>query len=308
MAADFRAKPFLKWAGGKTQLLDTIDQFLPQDLRKGNLQRYIEPFVGGGAVFFYIAQTYKLDDLFIFDINPDLILAYQTIKTQVDELTDYLFKLQTFYLNLDEEKRKGYYYQVRSNFNRQRQQIDFQNYSEQWLERVKQLIFLNRTCFNGLYRVNSKGEFNVPMGKYKNPKICDATNLKAVAKVLQKTQIELGDYTICEQFANQNSFVYFDPPYRPISRTANFNAYADLQFDDREQVRLRDFVQRLNRKGVKVMLSNSDPKNEDQTDNFFESAYQGFNVQRVKAVRNINSKGNKRGKINEILVTNYPNP
>jgi DNA adenine methylase len=299
------AKPFLKWAGGKGQLLEQIDNFLPNELEDGTITRYLEPFVGSGAVFLYLAKSYKIEEFFILDINEELILAYKTIQKDVEKLIKFLSSLQERYLLLDEDKRKKYYYDIRSLFNLQRKTIDFQNYSQEWIERTAQLIFLNRTCFNGLFRVNNQGDFNVPMGKYKNPLICNSENLRAIAQILQKTQIHCGDFTDCEQWVNERTFIYFDPPYRPISKTSDFTSYSKYNFDDPEQLRLRDFFHRLNDKKAKLMLSNSDPKNEDPNDDFFEIAYQAYRIERVKASRNINSNAQKRGKINEILILNY---
>ncbi|MFP5275014.1 MAG: DNA adenine methylase [Coleofasciculus sp.] len=305
MKNSMQARPFLKWAGGKSQLIKEIDKNLPEELAQGKINRYIEPFVGGGAVFLYIAQLDKVEEFFIWDINPELVLAYKTIQENVEDLIELLLKLQDKYLSFDVEERKPYFYQIRSQFNQQRQQIDFQTYHPDWVERTAHLIFLNRTCFNGLFRVNSKGEFNVPIGRYKNPKICHANNLKAVAKILQNTQIHYGDFTDSEAFVDHRSLVYFDPPYRPLSKTANFTSYSKETFDDSSQLRLRDFFRVLDQKGAKLILSNSDPKNEDLTDNFFDAAYAGYQIKRVKAKRTINSNANQRGQINELLIMNY---
>lgn len=299
------AKPFLKWAGGKGQLLEQIDNFLPKELKNRTITRYIEPFIGSGAVFLYLAKSYKIEEFFILDVNEELILAYKTIQKNVEKLIVFLDDLQNQYLLLDEDKRKEFYYQIRSHFNFQREKIDFEKYNREWIERTAQLIFLNRTCFNGLFRVNNQGDFNVPMGKYKNPLICNSENLRAIAQILQRTQIHCGDFTDCEQWANDKTFIYFDPPYRPISKTSDFTSYSKYNFGDSEQLRLRDFFNRLNDKNAKLMLSNSDPKNEDPNDDFFEIAYQGYRIERVKASRNINSNAQKRGKINEILILNY---
>ncbi len=300
-----QAKPFLKWAGGKSQLLEQIANFLPEELIIGSIKKYIEPFVGGGAVFLHLAQCYKIEEFLIFDINTELVLAYKTIQNHVDELIHVLLNLQNKYLSLDEQERTHFYYEVRTQFNRQRHQVDFQKTNQQAIERTAQIIFLNRTCFNGLFRVNSKGDFNVPVGRYKNPTICDSENLKAVSQVLQRTQIYQGDFTECERFVDQYSLVYFDPPYRPLSRTANFTAYAQQTFDDTEQLRLRDFFALLDRKGAKLILSNSDPKNKDLTDDFFEIAYGNYQLKRVQAKRRINCNASKREQINELLITNY---
>jgi len=302
-----KAQPFLKWAGGKKQLLEQMELFFPEELLQGSIQRYIEPFVGGGAVFFRVANIYPVQHFFISDINPELIVAYKTIQQKSETLITRLWNYQEKYLILTEEERKNFFYQVRSNYNQQRHQINFDHYNSDWVERTSQLIFLNRTCFNGLYRVNSKGEFNVPAGRYKKPRICDADNLRRIAQVLEKTDIQQGDFTQCQDLVNQNSFVYFDPPYRPISKTSNFNAYSQQSFNDIEQLRLRDFFCFLDQKGAKLLLSNSDPKNENPADSFFESAYINYRIEQVQAARNINSKGNKRGKIKELLIMNYSN-
>ncbi len=297
-------KPFLKWAGGKSQLLEQIEANFPSEFQTGSIKRYVEPFIGSGAVFFYVSQCYPIEEFFISDINPELILAYKTIQKNVEELIEILSKIQGEYLSLDEERRKEYFYLTRSEFNVLGKQIDLDKdgVREGWIKRTAQLIFLNRTCFNGLFRVNSKGEFNVPFGKYKNPTICDRDNLRAVSQVLQKTHIHHGDFTDCEKVVDKNSFVYFDPPYKPIGKTANFTSYSKDSFDDTQQLRLRDFFSLLDKKGAKLMLSNSDPR-----DNFFETAYERYRIERVKASRNINSNAQKRGKINELLImNNYP--
>lgn len=299
------AKPFLKWAGGKKQLLNQIQENFPEELLTGSITRYIEPFVGGGAVFFYVAQAYPIGEFYILDVNPELILAYQTIQKNVEELIEILAKIQAEYISLNPFERNQYFYQVRSDFNSLRQQVNFDHYNLDWITRTAQIIFLNRTCFNGLYRVNSKGEFNVPVGQYKNPTICDPKNLRAVSNILQRTTIEKGDFTQCKVWVNQQSLVYFDPPYRPISKTASFNAYSAQVFDDSEQLRLRDFYRELDQIGAKLILSNSDPKNEVKEDHFFDEIYVDYFIRRVKATRNINSNASKRGIIHELLITNY---
>ena len=299
------SKPFLKWAGGKSQLLDRMDNLFPKELHNGTIKRYIEPFIGGGAVFLYIAQKYEIEEFFIYDINAELVVAYLTIQNSVEELIAILLEIKNKYLSLNEDDRNKYFYQVRSQFNWRRQYIDLQKYNQEWIERTAQIIFLNHTCFNGLFRVNSKGDFNVPVGKYKKPTIYNSENLRGLSKVLQKVIIRHGDFSECEDLINEYSLVYFDPPYRPISKTSKFTSYSQQTFDDAEQLRLRDFFKLLDSKGAKLILSNSDPKNEDPNDNFFELAYEGYRITRVKAVRNINSNALKRKQINEILIMNY---
>lgn len=299
------AKPFLKWAGGKGQLLSQMEPYFPSGLGNGSIKKYFEPFVGGGAAFFHIRNKYGSKDCYLIDVNDELVLAYLTIQKNVFSMVENLFALQEKYLNLSDEKRKEYYYSVRKDFNDSKKDIDYDKYSIEWINRTSQLIFLNRTCFNGLFRVNSKGEFNVPAGKYKRPKICNRENLFAVSECLQDVTIMKGDFESLNDLVDAESFVYFDPPYRPISQTASFTSYSSNNFSDEEQLRLAKFFKELDSRGVSVMLSNSDPKNIDPTDDFFESAYDGFNLFRAEANRMISCKGDKRGKINELIITNY---
>lgn len=298
-------KPCLKWAGGKTQVLEQLNSHFPVELKTNKIKKYFEPFIGGGAVFLHIAQFYSINELFICDLNPELVLLYKTIQKDVENLIDILLEIEFEYSILDDEKRKIFFYEERSQFNSQKDQINLDCFDSKWLERTAQIIFLNKTCFNGLFRVNKKGEFNVPMGKYKNPTICDQNNLRELAKVLQRTCICYGDFSSCKEEVNEETFVYFDPPYRALNKTASFNAYSAKTFDDKEQIRLRDFFNLLNNKGAKLMLSNCDPKNENPDDNFFDEAYSQYHIKRIKAPRFINSKASKRGKINELLITNY---
>lgn len=293
-----RPKPFLKWAGGKTQLISSIENSLHPDILKGKFT-YIEPFVGSGAVLFWILNNFpNLKKAVINDINADLINAYRTIAKAPKELISVLKILQADYhaLENNEEEKKRYYYENR----------DF--YNARTLDNINQaalFIFLNRTCFNGLYRVNSKNLFNVPMGSYKNPTICDEPNILAVSNILQKVEILNGDYTETLKHATKNSFFYFDPPYKPLSETSSFNSYAKDEFNDAEQIRLRDFCTELEALGHKWMLSNSDVKGKDLNDNFFDDIYSGFVISRVRARRNINANADKRGELNELLIMNY---
>lgn len=299
------AKPFLKWAGGKGQLIDQIERTLPMELYNGHITKYAEPFIGSGALFFFMANKFQLTDYFIADINKDLILTYQVIQQRVEELIQQLKEIQSDYLLLPPAQREAYFYQVRTDFNDMQTATRYKATTSASIQRVAQLIFLNRTCFNGLYRVNSRGAFNVPFGRYKKPKICAAKNLRRVSHLLQLCQIHHGDFTTCRHFVDAQTFVYFDPPYRPLNQTASFNAYAAKRFDDDEQIRLAHFYQELDQQGAKLMLSNSDPHNEDPTDNFFHEIYKDFTIQKLYAKRSINSNGAKRGAITEILVTNY---
>ena len=300
-----KARPFLKWAGGKGQLLGQIGQHLPPDLEKGRLTKYAEPFIGGGAVFFQIANVFDVREFFISDMNEDLILAYSTIQQQVESLIEWLEEIERQYLGLNEVRRKEYFYETRQSFNQSRAVSDSSAPGQEAELRVARLIFLNRTCFNGLFRVNSGGDFNVPFGNYRNPKICDAANLRFASRAFQNAEIHYGDFTACKNFVDEQTFVYFDPPYRPISNTASFNSYSRNPFDDDEQMRLALFYRELDRAGAKLMLSNSDPHNENPHDMFFEDLYAGFSIHKVLAKRAINSDGKKRGEITELLIINY---
>ncbi len=299
------AKPFLKWAGGKGQLLEKFQELYPKELKNKKIKNFYEPFLGSGAVFFDIAQKYKIENAFLYDINEELILTYKVIQKDVSTLIDFLYRYQKNYHKLDKIKRQEFFYDQRTNYNLQRFNIDYDKYSENWFPRAAQLIFLNKTCFNGLYRVNSKGEFNSPAGDYDNPTICDEQNLLAVNKVLQIAEIRKADFKDIINDFKSNSFVYFDPPYRPISKTSNFKSYSKHGFEDNEQIQLAKIFKFIHEEGSCAMLSNSDPKNIDPNDNFFDDIYNDFNIIRVPARRMINSNGAKRGIINEIIVTNY---
>lgn len=290
-------KPFVKWAGGKKQLLDQIERQIPNEIKKTNFT-YIEPFVGGGAVLFHILNNYpNAEKVIINDINKDLTNTYKTIKNEVEKLIFTLQKWQSEFYKLltNETQKKEYYYEKRELFN--------QRTSNQ----VKQsalFIFLNKTCFNGLYRVNRKNEFNVPIGSYKKPLICDTQNLLSVNKLLQKVVILNGDFEQTLDFANENSLFYFDPPYKPLSETSSFNSYAKDQFDDNEQIRLAKFCQTLDALGHSWILSNSDVKGKNPNDNFFDELFENFEINRVLAKRSINANPKKRGQLTELLITN----
>lgn len=290
-------KPFVKWVGGKGQLVGEIEKLLPTDGERV-LTKYAEPMVGGGALFFSILSKYDFEELYIGDNNAELINAYQVIKNDVDNLIAKLGEMQMLFLPMDDNGRKYFYYTVRDKFN------DTALKEETATDKAAQFIFLNKTCFNGLYRVNKKGQFNVPMGAYKNPTICDEENLRNISKALQNVTIVCGDYSLAKSFIDNNTFVYIDPPYRPISATSGFTAYNTDVFDDNEQIRLAEFVDEINLSGAKIVLSNSDPKNVNEDDNFFDDLYKNYTIKRVEASRVINSNGDKRGKINELLICN----
>ncbi len=300
------ARPFLKWAGGKTQLLNEFNKRLPRELKKGKITKYVEPFIGGGAVFFYLNQRFSFEHCYICDINEELILTYRTIKRSVQKLISELGRIESDYLATDEENRELFYYQIRDSFNQKLPEINFSKYDSEWVERAAQIIFLNRTCYNGLFRVNRKGEFNVPFGKYRNPEILNEKNLVDVSVLLKKTQILLGDFTQCRKFVDENTFIYFDPPYRPLNDTSSFTSYSKDGFFEKDQVRLAEFFKELDGKGAKIMLSNSDPRNEDPKDSFFDDLFAEYFIERVPAKRIINCNGSRRGDVNELIITNYP--
>lgn len=303
---DVEAKPFLKWAGGKTQLLDDIAARLPaQIVETGVIDNYIEPFIGGGAVFFFLKSNFQINKACLYDTNRDLVLAYNVIKNHPQELVDNLYELENNYLEMNNNARKAYYYEIRNEYNGQLNEIDYDKYNNETIKRTAYLIFLNKTCFNGLYRVNSKGEFNVPSGRYKNPKICDRKNIKEVHKALKNTEIICADFMQSSKCIDENTFVYMDPPYRPLNCTASFTSYCKERFAENDQIRLANFFRTLDKEGALLMLSNSDPKNENPNDLFFDDLYEGYNIERVLAKRFINCDASKRGDIKEIIIRNY---
>ena len=288
------AKPFLKWAGGKSQLLSVITDNLPQEFKY-----YIEPFAGSGAVMFDIVSNRPgLETIIINDINTDLVNTYLNITEHCEEMIPVLAALQDEYNNASAEERDTIYYALREEYN---------NRASSPVRMASLFIYLNRTCFNGLYRVNSNNLFNVPHGKYKNPKICDAQNLRAVSSVLKKVQVLNGDYDDLRMYVCPGSFVYLDPPYKPISETSSFNSYSSVRFDDEEQERLKQFCDFINCAGAFFMLSNSDPRSIDPGNTFFDDLYAEYHIQRVPAKRLINSNAAGRGEVNELLITNYQN-
>ena len=291
------AKPFLKWAGGKTQLIEEIKNNLPEIVFREPFT-YIEPFVGSGAVLFWLLNHFpNMKKAVINDINKELIDTYDTIANSPQQLISVLEDLQNkYYILEDEEAKKNFYYEKRNLFNIK---------SEEKLIQSALFIFLNRTCFNGLYRVNRKNEFNVPIGSYKRPLICDKENILAVSRALQKVEILCGDFEQTINYTESNTLFYFDPPYKPLSETSSFNAYAKDNFDDKEQIRLRDFCNKLNELNHYWILSNSDVRGKDKNNHFFDDLYANYEIKRVLAKRSINANPEKRGVLNELLVTNY---
>lgn len=290
-----KVKPFLKWAGGKGQILEEIRKFYPAGLGD-TIYKYAEPFVGGGAVLFDVLSSYSIDEVYISDSNAELINAYTVLRDNAEELISLLAQYESAYLPMDDSRRKEFYYEKRSRFN------TLKGLGQNPVELAALFIFLNRTCFNGLYRVNSKGEFNVPIGAYKNPTICDADNLRKVSETLAGVTIRHADYQESAAFIDSHTFAYFDPPYRPLPSAQSFTSYTETCFDDKCQKALGLFIKKLTNSGAYVLASNSDPKNADPDDNFFDDLYAGMSVNRISAARMINSNAGSRGKISELLI------
>ena len=295
-------KPFIKWAGGKTQLLQTIIGNFPRD--RNNLTRYVEPFIGAGAVFFYLIEHDYFQEYVINDINPKLINVYRVIRDDVEGLIQELGGIRNTYFELiEQEQKEAYYYQIRNEFNAP----DDTN-----IEQAAKFIFLNKTCYNGLYRENLRGGFNVPFGKHTTPSMFEEEQLREISRLLNlrnehgelRVQIHNNNYENLGELIDADTFVYFDPPYRPIT-LGGFNSYNKSSFKDEQQVELSNFFREMSNIGARLMLSNSDPRNLDPQDNFFDELYDGFNIQRVMATRAINRNGAGRGAVTELLITNY---
>ena len=274
--------PFVKWAGGKSRLLSQYESYFP-----AAIERYVEPFVGGGAVFFHLVKQGRISSerVVLIDRLEELINCYQVIRDEVEALIDLLAAHE------HRKTDKAYYYEVRS-WDRSQ---DYEQRTK--VERAARLIFLNHVCYNGLYRVNRKGEFNVPFGRYRNPRVFSAVNLRAIHKVLQESVILQGHFERCLEFAQPGDFVYLDPPYHPLSDTAQFTSYTSSDFGLQDQEHLAEVFRKLDHRGCQVMLSNS------HTD-FVRDLYDGYRQIEVQASRAINSKGNRRGKIAELLIVN----
>lgn len=293
-----KAKPFIKWVGGKSQLIEQLEALLPVDFDKKEDITYIEPFVGGGAMLYHMLQTHRnIRHAVINDINPDLTTCYITVRDYPDELIQSLATIQAdYYAIKSEEAKKEYYMRIRERFNSK---------PNDPIENTTLFFFLNRTCFNGLYRVNKSGKFNVPCGRYNRPLICDADTIYADSRLLQKVTILTGDFEQTFEYINGNTFFYFDPPYRPLNNTSSFNDYTKEAFNDAEQIRLKQFCDRLQYMNVPFMLSNSDCLSKDGKDRFFDDLFEDYDINRVWATRNVNAHASKRGKLTEILVRNY---
>ena len=279
------AKPFIKWVGGKGKLVPELVASLPKQF--GN---YFEPFVGGGAFFLSLKQLDKISTASINDINSKLILAYLQIQQNPNELITLLKGIETKYKKLSNEEQKEYFYQIRKKYN------------EEVLDDIHTaayLIFLNKTCFNGMYRENSKGQYNIPFGDQKNPTICDKENILSVSECLKNTKIANKSFDEVVEDCKEGDLIYFDPPYYPTNITSNFTSYNKNCFGPKEQELLRDVFVKLAKKGCFVMLSNSNTS-------FIEELYEGYHFSQIYAARSINSKGDKRGKVKELIITSYP--
>lgn len=298
-----KGKPFIKWVGGKGQLIEQLDSLLPEDFENWEDVTYIEPFVGGGAMLFYMLQRYpNIRHAVINDVNSDLTNLYWVVRDFPEALIKTLSYIEKKYLSLqNDEERRSFFLKRRKWYNENK--LYYENRID-CIENAALFIFLNKTCFNGLYRVNKKGLFNVPFGKYKNPKICDSATIRKDSELLQKVEILTGDFKQTFKYAKGNTLFYFDPPYRPITKTSAFTDYTKDSFNDDSQVRLKEYCDKINKAGYKFMLSNSDGKSVNEDDNFFDTLYENYKIDRVFASRSINCNGQKRGKLTEILVHN----
>ncbi len=293
-------RPFLKWAGGKTQLLDNIISCIPDKIKEAEYFNYVEPFAGSCAVLFKVSGLFysRLNKIILNDINENLVNVYKVIKEKPLYLIKSLELLKKEYYSLNEEDRAIFYYSKREEYNDTTP-------AEDDIKKASLLILLNKLCYNGLYRENSKGEFNVPYGKYKNPNIFDEDTLIADSEVLKKVEVLNTDYQNTIDYLDDSATLYYlDPPYKPISSTSSFNSYSRYNFDDHEQERLKSFCDQLTENNIYFILSNSDLKNVDKGNQYFDKLYSGYNIKRVNAKRAINSNGGKRGEIHELLIHN----
>lgn len=295
-----KAKPFIKWVGGKSQLIEQLEAQLPADFDNWENVTYIEPFVGGGAMLFYMLQRYPhIQRAIINDINPDLCTCYRTVRDMPEQLIEALYDIERTYHSLKtDEDRKTFFMNMRERYNEKNLNA---------VENTTLFFFLNRTCFNGLYRVNKKGLFNVPFGKYSNPTICDPNTIRRDSDLLQQVEILNGDFEVTFDYAHGNTLFYFDPPYRPLSETSSFNDYTKEAFNDDAQIRLKEYCDKIHDAGYKFMLSNSDGKGKNEENSFFDELYKTYQIKRLVASRSINSNPHRRGKLTEILVHNYLN-
>ncbi|MCW6034990.1 Dam family site-specific DNA-(adenine-N6)-methyltransferase [Spirulina subsalsa FACHB-351] len=297
-----KPKPFLKWVGGKTQLINEIDQMISYQISQHKDLTYIEPFVGGGAVLFHVLSKFsQINNIVINDINSNLISAYKLIKEDHQKLISLLTEIEQKYYSFDSmEGQQEFYLAKRDEFNKEDKDTKFCLVNQTAL-----MMFLNKTCFNGLYRVNKKGKFNVPFGKYKKPTICNKSNLISVHHHLKKVRILQGDFHQTLKYAQEPTLFYLDPPYKPITSTSAFTSYSSESFTDEDQMRLKQFCDKIHINGHYFVLSNSDVKNFNHENTFFDDLYQDYKIKRVRARRSINSKGDGRGELFELLISNF---
>lgn len=292
--------PILKWAGGKGAMLSILENNLPENIKKNKtFTVYIEPFIGGGSFFFHLSNNYNIEKAIISDFNKDLVLLYRVIKSNLDDLVPLLIKIRLDYLN--NENKEHFYYEQRKVYN-YLNPICIDSIGEKEILKSALFIFLNKTGFNGLYRVSKKGNFSTPWGKNMNPDMVNLEKYKKVSKSLQNVIILHGDFSNTLKYVEKDSFVYLDPPYRPLDAKNNFTAYSKEDFNDESQIRLCEYTKKITSLRAYFMESNSDPKNVDQEDNFFEELYRGNNIQRVQVSRRI---GQNKDKLDELLIKNY---
>ena len=299
-----QAKPFLKWAGGKTQILHDIDNNLPPEIKKNGIANYYEPFLGSAAVFLFLKQKYNIENAYLSDISYNLISTFKIVQNQTNDLIEELKLLDKEFKPKNSEQRRVYYNSKRDEFNILLLSGN-QSSEQKLIRRAALTIFLNRTCFNGLYRINRAGQFNVPFGRYENPKILDEENLIAVSEILKNVVLEVRDFKTLTEVVKKNAFIYYDPPYSPLNKTSNFTSYSESEFSLNEQKELAKVYTLLDKKGIKQLLSNADLRNHNSKNNFLDNLYSKFTIKRILANRLINSEATNRGKISEILVKNY---
>ena len=291
----------VKWAGGKSKLAPIIEETILKKTSIHEMDTYVEPFVGGGSFFFYLIQKYEFKNKIISDVNAELINLYKVVQQKPQELINSAEKMQYAYNSLESmEEKSAFFYAIRVAYN----ESIISESIEIDIEQATQFLFLNKVGFNGLYRVNSKGLYNVPFGKRTKASLFNVENLLGISNLLKGTTILHADYAETIKFANKKALFYFDPPYRPLSTSASFNSYAKSEFNDDSQIKLADFCHQIDQLGAKFALSNSDPKNNNVDDNFFDDLYSTYTINRIHASRMIGASANSRGKVSEILVTN----
>ncbi|MFZ0455770.1 MAG: Dam family site-specific DNA-(adenine-N6)-methyltransferase [Ignavibacteriaceae bacterium] len=298
------AKPFLKWAGGKTQLLTDIDNNLPPEIKSNGIKNYYEPFLGSAAVFLFLKQKYNIENAYLSDISSNLISTFKIVRSETNSLIKELKFLDSEFKLKNLGERKVYYNNKREEFNALLLSGNQKN-KQKLVRKASLTIFLNKTCFNGLYRVNKSGQFNVPFGRYENPKIIDEENLLLVSQLLRNVVLEVRDFKSLPKIVKKNSFIYYDPPYSPLNKTSNFTSYSEFEFSLKEQEELAKVYVLLDKKGTKQLLSNADLKSHNSKNDFHDNLYYKFTIKRILASRVINSKSANRGKISELLVSNY---